>query len=85
MLTLRREGSMELLQSKLLRGCGDALLKVIAMGNTEPPESWFCALSLHLPPSFLVSCHRWEDRREVGLKGAARTWGVTHQPGLKLG
>lgn len=44
---------MELLQSKLLRGCGDALLKVIAMGNTEPPESWFCALSLHLPPSCL--------------------------------
>ena len=43
---------MELLQSKLLRGCGDALLKVIAMGNTEPPESWFCALS-STPASFL--------------------------------
>lgn len=30
----------------------DALLKVIAMGNTEPPESWFCALS-STPASFL--------------------------------
>ena len=30
----------------------DALLKVIAMGNMEPPESWFCAL-FSTPASFL--------------------------------
>ena len=30
----------------------DALLKVIAMGNMEPPESWFCVL-FSTPASFL--------------------------------
>ena len=64
----------------------EALLKVIAMGNAEPPESWFCALP-STSASFL-SCllpQGWGHRREVGLRGPVGIWGVIQQPVLKMG
>lgn len=79
---------MELLQSNscVAVETKEALLKVIAMGNVEPPESLFCALP-STSASFL-SCllpRGCGHRREVGLRGPVGIWGVIHQPVLKMG